>query len=162
MAWSSGKMPTSRVRRSSSPIRSTGFVEWILARCSRGKVVQAGTFAAAADRVPPVTTDEPTALTDAPASLEVTFPRPQQTAVVVDLVSSHRRGRETFGILARACGRFPGASPELAGPIRRDARVPEAIRARKPLLARRPLPPAAGDIRALAGWLAEDRRGRGR
>lgn len=130
---------------------------FVLLDLAAGLDVPCRTFAAAADRVLLVTTDEPTALTDAYAFLKVACPRPQQAAVVVNLASSHRRGRETFDILARACGKFLGASPELAGAVRRDPRVPEAIRAQKPFLARHPNAPAAEDIRALAGWLLEDR-----
>jgi flagellar biosynthesis protein FlhG len=74
-------------------------------------------------------------------------------------IDHHRCGRETFAILARACTRFLGASPELAGLIRRDPRVPEAIRAQKPFLARHPTAPAAEDIRALAAWLVDHRHG---
>ena len=40
IASSFGKIPTASVRRLISPLRrSMGFVEWILARCSLGKVM---------------------------------------------------------------------------------------------------------------------------
>jgi flagellar biosynthesis protein FlhG len=132
---------------------------FVLLDLAAGLELPCRTFAAAADRVLLVTTDEPTALTDAYAFLKVACPRPQRAAVVVNLVTSHRRGQETFAILARACARFLGESPELAGLIRRDPRVSEAIRAQKPFLTRHPNAPAAEDIRALAAWLVDERHG---
>jgi hypothetical protein len=49
MTWSSGKMPTTSVRRLISPFRrSIGIVECSLARCSMGKDTQARTSCSAA------------------------------------------------------------------------------------------------------------------
>jgi flagellar biosynthesis protein FlhG len=42
----------------------------------------------------------------------------------------------------------------LAGVVRRDPRVPDAIRHQTPLLTRHPLAPAARDVEALARHLA--------
>lgn len=111
-------------------------------------------FARLADRVLVVTTDEPTALTDAYAFIKVACARCPEVAVIVNQVGSERRGRETFDVLARACERFLGRRPVLAGVVRRDPRVAEAVRAQQPLLHRYPAAPAAEDIRGLALWLA--------
>ena len=63
----------------------------------------------------------------------------------------------SHGCLARSDQESPRAItrdvPPLAGIIRRDARVPEAIRRQTPLLTRHPGCTAAADVVALAGSL---------
>ncbi|MGH7119901.1 MAG: hypothetical protein ACREFP_13075, partial [Acetobacteraceae bacterium] len=69
--------------------------------------------------------------------------------IVINQASSRPQGERTHATLARACDAFLGAVPPLAGVIRRDQRVREAIRHQSLLLARRPLSPAALDVEAM-------------
>lgn len=102
-----------------------------------------------------VTTDEPTAITDAYALIKVGHRSgaalPQ---LVVNQASSHQAGRQTYEGLLRVCERFLGQSPPLASVVRRDPRVAEAIRQQTPFLVRSPTSPAAADVEALARHLA--------
>jgi flagellar biosynthesis protein FlhG len=104
-----------------------------------------------------VTTDEPTALTDAYALIKLGVRQGAGAfALVVNLASGRGAGERTHDGLRRVCGRFLGLELPLAGVVRRDPRVPDAIRHQMPLLTRHPLAPAARDVEALAqrlvGW----------
>lgn len=109
-------------------------------------------MAATATTLLVVTTDEPTALTDAYAALKLaTHDKPGgDRRIVVNLAASRAAGERTYATLAKACEKFLGARPPLAGIIRRDPRVPEAIRRQTPLLTRHPQSEAAADVSALA------------
>ena len=103
-----------------------------------------------------LTTDEPTAITDAYALIKVSRAEAAGFApqLVVNQVASYGVGRRTYEGLARVCERFLGLHTELAGILRRDPRVPEAIRQQAPFLLRNPNSPAARDLEALARHLA--------
>jgi flagellar biosynthesis protein FlhG len=109
-------------------------------------------MAATAETLLVVTTDEPTALTDAYAALKLAaHDRPDgDRRVVVNMASSRSAGEKTHATLAQAAEKFLGARPKLAAIIRRDPRVPEAIRRQTPLLTRHPHSDAAADVAALA------------
>jgi len=107
-------------------------------------------FARTSDGVILVTTEEPTALTDAYAFLKVACDRSRPVSVVANCVEDRVRGREVYETLARASQRFLGFRPEYLGAVRRDVRIGEAIRAQKPFLSRHPASPAAADIEDLA------------
>jgi len=111
-----------------------------------------------------VTTDEPTALTDAYAFIKLSVKQYRNAAlrVVVNMASSEEEGRRTYGTLRKACQSFLGIEPPLAGVIPRDSRVREAIRAQTPLLTRHPSCPAAKSVEGLAAWLARGGPGEGR
>ena len=126
-------------------------------------------MAAAADTLLVVSTDEPTALADAYAVLKLQARdrtarseagsglRPEAAAdvrLVINQSSSLASGRRTYDVLARACGTFLGQTPSLAGIIRRDGRVGDAIRRQTTLLARHPNTPAAEDVARIAAGLA--------
>ena len=102
-----------------------------------------------------VTTDEPTALTDAYALIKVSRrdDPPAALEVVINLADSHAAGRRTHAGLQRVCEHFLGLSPPLAGVVRRDPRVIDAIRHQSPMLLRHPTSPAACDAEALARYL---------
>ena len=112
-------------------------------------------LSAAADTLLVVATGEPTSLTDAYAVLKLhRQDRPGGDArLVVNLATDRAGGERTWRSLDRACGRFLGAGVPLAGIIRRDSRVPEAIRRQTPLLTRHPGSNAAKDVEALARGL---------
>ena len=70
--------------------------------------------------------------------------------IVVNQASSRPAGERTYATLYRACERFLGRAPPLAGVIRRDDRVKDAIRRQTLLLTRHPSCPAAADVEAAA------------
>jgi flagellar biosynthesis protein FlhG len=104
-----------------------------------------------------VTTDEPTAITDAYAFIKVTaMERPNaDLRIVVNMASSIREGERTYGILLKACREFLKIEPELGGIIRRDQHVRESIRKQSSLLTRYPNTEAAQDIQAIAERLLQ-------
>jgi len=102
-----------------------------------------------------VTTDEPTSLTDAYAFIKVThMERPgTDLRVVVNMANSTREGERIYYTLLKACEGFLKISPPLAGVIRRDLKVREAIRNQTPLLTRSPNTEAATDVEAVVAHL---------
>jgi flagellar biosynthesis protein FlhG len=102
-----------------------------------------------------VTTDEPTSLTDAYAFIKLTHRDHPDTRfmIVVNMAASAQAGERTYRTLAKACQSFLALTPPLAGVIRRDEHVPEAIRHQAPLLTRHPNSPAAIDVAHLADQL---------
>lgn len=112
-------------------------------------------LARAASTILVVTSDEPTALTDAYAFIKITaIERPEaEIQVIVNAANSTREGERTYNTLLKACQGFLRISPPLAGVIRRDTRVREAIRNQTPLLTRHPNCEAALDVEALADRL---------
>lgn len=99
-----------------------------------------------------VTNEEPTALTDAYAFIKVAqasgFAR--HCAIVVNQVTSKSDGERTYQTLRKACQSFLKIDPPLAGVIRRDTKVRDAIRAQSPLLTRSPSCDAASDVEMIA------------
>jgi flagellar biosynthesis protein FlhG len=108
-----------------------------------------------------VTTDEPTALTDAYAFIKIT--RLDRAGVdvriVVNMANSARNGEKTYGALLRACESFLNVSPPLLGVVRRDVKVREAVRHQTSLLTRFPNCAAAVDVEAIASRLTLQERG---
>jgi len=115
-------------------------------------------MAAAADRLLVMATEEPTSLTDAYAVLKLyAADRAAGDArVVVNQASSRPAGERTHATLHRACTTFLGHAPPLAGVIRRDDRVRDAIRRQALLLTRHPASAAASDVEAVARTLDAD------
>lgn len=111
-------------------------------------------LAAAADMLLVVVTEEPTALTDAYAVLKLhRQDGGGRAALVVNMVPGAPQAARVHGALDGACRHFLGAGVPLLGHVRRDAKVPAAIRAQAPLLTRHPDSAAAADLRALAAAL---------
>jgi len=99
-----------------------------------------------------VVTDEPTSLTDAYAFIKVTQTEIPGMGfqVVANIVNSMREGKRTYNTLLKACEAFLKISPPLLGIIRRDAKVPEAIRSQTSILTRSPNSEAACDVEKIA------------
>jgi flagellar biosynthesis protein FlhG len=113
-------------------------------------------MASFADALLVVATEEPTSLTDAYALLKLHSADKAgapEVQIAVNLASSEAAGRRTHAALATACARFLGHTPPLAGVIRRDDKVREAIRRQSLLLTRHPASTAAADVERLAGAL---------
>ncbi len=104
-------------------------------------------------------TEEPTSLTDAYAVLKMHHTdggaeaAESEARIVVNQASTAAAGERTYATLARACAAFLGHTPKLAGIIRRDDRVRDAIRRQTALFKRHPNAPAADDVERLVGGL---------
>ncbi|HBH26013.1 MAG TPA: cobyrinic acid a,c-diamide synthase [Rhodospirillaceae bacterium] len=109
-------------------------------------------FATAAAQALLVTTDEPTALTDAYAfiKLGVAAGGARHVRIVVNMAAGLTEGQRTYKTLLRACENFLRVAPPLAGIVRADRHVKEAIRHQAPLLTRSPNADAAADVEAIA------------
>jgi flagellar biosynthesis protein FlhG len=114
-------------------------------------------LAAGADLLLVVATAEPTSLTDAYAVLKLhRRDRPGGDArLVVNQAADRAAGERTWRGLDRACASFLGGGVGLAGVLRRDARVPEAIRRQALFLSRHPTSPLASDIEALRAAISK-------
>ena len=112
-------------------------------------------IAAAADTLLVLATEEPTSLTDAYAVLKLhSVDRTGGDArIVVNLASDAAGGLRTHAALARAAATFLKRDIPLAGVVRRDAKVRDAIRHQTPLLTRHPGCTAAQDVEAIARGL---------
>ncbi|MBS4046707.1 MAG: MinD/ParA family protein [Alphaproteobacteria bacterium] len=106
------------------------------------------TFSAVAGITLVVTNDEPTALTDAYAYIKLTrmADRNADVRVVINIAPTTREGERTYAKLNKAAENFLKYSPPLAGVIRRDDKVRDAIRNQVPLLTRHPMCEAAEDV----------------
>lgn len=105
-----------------------------------------------------VTTDEPTALTDAYAFIKLTYlmdPR-ADIRVVINMAENAREGEATYQTLLKACKGFLDLSPRMAGVIRRDSRVKDTIRAQAPILTKYPNSKASMDVIAIADKLLRE------
>jgi flagellar biosynthesis protein FlhG len=112
-------------------------------------------MAAVADVLLVLATEEPTSLTDAYAVLKLhRMDRPLGDArIAVNMVATHAAGERTYFTLRRACSTFLRFEPKLAGIVRRDDKVRDAIRRQSPLLTRHPACLAASDIEVVAQGL---------
>jgi len=116
-------------------------------------------MAARADLLLVIATDEPTSLTDAYAVIKLyAADAPSgEPRIVVNQAASAASGQRTYATLARACGTFLHRTPALAGIVRRDERVRDAIRRQMPLLSRHPASLAGADVGRIAETLCCER-----
>ena len=150
-------------------IRRLGSYDTVLLDLGAGIDPTMRFMAASADTLLVVSTDEPTALADAYAVLKLQardrvarsgdgLRNPAEVngdvRLVINQSSSLASGRRTYDVLARACNTFLGHAPSLAGIIRRDGRVGDAIRRQTTLLTRHPNAPATEDVARIAAALA--------
>ena len=105
-----------------------------------------------------VITDEPTSLTDAYAFIKLSHAANPDAdlRVVVNMASSAHDGQNTYATIRSASETFLHYTPKLAGVIRRDTKVRDAIRNQTPLLVRSPLCEAAEDVEAIADYVRGD------
>lgn len=115
-------------------------------------------IAAATDTAIVVTTDEPTALTDAYAFIKLSHAagHGDNIKIVINMSADHKEGENTYNTLLKACKNFLKLAPPLAGIIRQDKRVKEAIRAQTPYLTRSPNTETAADIEKIANYIGEN------
>ncbi len=99
-----------------------------------------------------VTTDEPTALTDAYAFIKLGAAAgvSRNINIVINMATSITEGEKTYKTLLKACENFLRLSPPLMGLIRQDMRVKECIRSQTPILNRTPNAEAAMDVEKIA------------
>lgn len=102
-----------------------------------------------------VITPEPTSLTDSYAYIKVVASKPPlpNLRIIVNMAESREEGEKAYKTLLKACQSFLKLSPPLAGIIRRDRKIPEAIRQQQPILSYSPRCEAAQDLRAIAAIL---------
>lgn len=98
-----------------------------------------------------VITDEPTSLTDAYAFIKILRLHNIDTEIqlIVNMAENQREGMKTFEIIKNTCENYLKFSPRLAGIIRKDPKVKDAIRSQKPLLLKSPKSMAGADVAAL-------------
>lgn len=77
-------------------------------------------------------------------------------SIIVNSANSYREGERTYTTLLKACQGFLRISPPLAGVIRRDTRVRDAIRNQTSILRRHPNTEAAEDVLAIAARLSKE------
>lgn len=129
----------------------------ILLDCGAGVDRTAQTLVATADTLLLVITEDPTSLTDAYAVLKLLLterkPEGLDVRIVVNMAGSPAAGLRAYETLAKAAEGFLRFHPSLAGVVRRDERVREAIRRQALLLSRTPQSIAGHDVEHIAQQL---------
>lgn len=102
-----------------------------------------------------VATDEPTSLTDAYAFIKLgsAAGMSKHVSIVINQASSQHEGERTYKTLLKACENFLRLTPPLAGMVRADLRVKDAIRHQTPILIRSPNADAAEDVQKIAQFV---------
>jgi flagellar biosynthesis protein FlhG len=115
-------------------------------------------LALSAGRILIVLTDEPTSMTDAYAVVKRLSQsgRGSNIDILINMAQDHAEGRRTAATLIRAAQGFLNLELPVAGVVRKDPKVRDAIRRQTTLLSRHPQSPAAADITALAEDLVRD------
>jgi flagellar biosynthesis protein FlhG len=149
--------PTQLERTLAALRQETGQYDVVLLDLGAGVERAVRRMAAGADTLLVLATEEPTSLTDAYAVLKLhTADRPDGDArVVINQATTRAAGERTYATLRRASTTFLRRDPPLAGVIRRDDRVRDAIRRQTLLLTRHPACPAATDVEAAARDLVD-------
>jgi flagellar biosynthesis protein FlhG len=130
----------------------SGFYDTVIADLGAGVDAAVITLAQSAGAVYVVVTDEPTSMTDAYALIKRLSQagRTSEIKLLVNMANDHAEGRRTAATLIRAAQGFLNLELPVAGIVRRDPKVREAIRRQQPFLARFPQSSAAVDITAMA------------
>ena len=124
--------------------------------CGAGIARNVISFANAADHVLVVTTPEPTALTDAYATIKTLHREGYEgsLATVVNLAASKLDAQTAHQRLASVADRFLGLRLGAGGYILQDEHVPRAVRERVPVVLRYPRSPASACLMAVTAKLA--------
>lgn len=112
-------------------------------------------FASFAHLVVLITTPEPTAITDAYATMKILSRTigEQDFRLLVNIAESERQGLEVFQTLRRAAERFLRLKPAYLGHVLKDPRLTRSVRLQKPVLVLHPDSRAAVNLRELADKL---------
>ncbi len=131
----------------------------MLLDCGAGVDRAAQVLVELADTLLLVITEDPTSLTDAYAVLKLLVaaqgPAALDVRVVVNMAASPAAGLRAYETLAKAANGFLQFRPALAGVIRRDERVKDAIRRQTLLLSRTPQSIAGHDVEHIANQLGQ-------
>ncbi len=95
-----------------------------------------------------ITTEEPTALTDAYAVIKLMSQTPGHVPlhVIVNQAENRETAKQAYETLKKVCDRFLNLIPFYLGPVRRDIRVRESIQTQTLTFARYPNSPLGQDI----------------
>jgi len=117
-------------------------------------------FCLAADHVLVVTTPEATAMADAYGMIKVLVRKRYEgpISVVVNMARSTAEGKRVYQRMAEVTRRFLHTNLYYAGTLRRDERLCEAIRARKPVVLAYPKAPISASLARLAARLGGPQR----
>lgn len=115
-------------------------------------------LSASAIRTLLVTTDEPTALTDAYAFIKLgsAAGMSKNVGVIINQATNKTEGEKTYKTLLKACENFLRLTPPMIGMVRHDPRVKDTIRHQTPILTRSPNSEAAEDIENIAKIVLAD------
>lgn len=129
--------------------------EQLVVDCGSGISDTVAAFALSADRLVVVTTPEPTALADGYAVLKILRSRGWrgETRIVVNMVRQQREGREAAERFCRTAKLFLELDVEPSGLVPLDRHVPDAVRARQPVVTRYPRCDASLAMEAVAARL---------
>ena len=134
-----------------------GIADFFLIDTAAGLSKAVLSFALSADEVMVITTNEPTALTDAYGLIKTI--RQQRysgkISLVVNRVTSTADAVVVYNKLKTAISRFLKYPVEYLGAIREDPRVGEAVKEQQPFIIRFPLCEASKDIHAIAARLTD-------
>jgi flagellar biosynthesis protein FlhG len=121
-------------------------------------------LASAADQVVVITTPEPTSVADAHAAIQRLrkLADPPHLRAVVNQARSAAEAGDVLARLTASSREFLGTVVTPMGHVRADARVPRAVRGRRPFLVAFPRSAASRDVRRLARALIAERQPRTR
>lgn len=109
-------------------------------------------FCAAAERLLVITTPEPTSITDAYAVIKTINAQTSNPDIrlLVNMVEDEAEARAVFARIHSVCQRFLDLSPNYAGHVVSDVRVPKAVRLRRPFVLESPHAKASACVLSLA------------
>ena len=134
-----------------------GIADFFLIDTAAGLSKAVLSFALSADEVMVITTNEPTALTDAYGMIKTIRQHRYsgKVSLVINRVASGADATMAFNKLKIAVNRFLKCPIEYLGAIREDPRVGEAIKEQQPFILRFPSAEASRDIYSIAARLTD-------
>lgn len=109
------------------------------------------TLAGIAKQIIVITTNSPTALSDAYSFINIMHQenKSNQVSILVNMANTQKEGEHTYQLLAKACQTFIDTEPKLLGVLRYDTNVRDAINSQSPLLTIAPQCEIAKDVLSL-------------